>query len=134
MQPSSSMKYSFSPARSSVAEGTLPADPYFAFLDKLATFQSGRKCERQGLCQNSSGEWKSQEFCFVKPEQEVAVNGLAHRGGGEITEAAPLAIARQSAWLPLNKRRKFIYTFTIQVDSSYPANSFARMSSSEIPE
>jgi hypothetical protein len=39
---------------------------------------------------------------FVKSQQEVAVNGLAHGGGSEITEAAPLAIASERASLPLN--------------------------------
>lgn len=58
MQPSFSMKHSFSPARSSIAERTLPADPYFALLVKLATLQSGRNFEREELRQSSSGERK----------------------------------------------------------------------------
>jgi hypothetical protein len=64
VQPSSSMKHSFSPARSSVADGHLPAAPYSALLVKRATIQSGRKFGRQGLCQSSSGECRTSATAF----------------------------------------------------------------------
>lgn len=42
MQPSSSMKLSFLPVRSSVAEGCLPADPYSAFLQRCSGWLTER--------------------------------------------------------------------------------------------
>ena len=41
MQPSSLMKLSFLPARSLVAEGPLPADPYSAFLQRGSRVADG---------------------------------------------------------------------------------------------
>jgi hypothetical protein len=112
VQPSSSMKHSFSPARSSVAEGTLPADPYFAFLVKLATFQSGRKCERQGLCQSSSGEWKVSRVLFCEVRTGSCGKRPCPPGRRDHRGRAASNRQRAGAWLPLNKRRKSIYTVT----------------------